>query len=118
MEKIMMIRCPTCYGWGEIVTSHKSDCIDCNGTGRLSPGDYDSVRTARKRDWPEKPNPLWVTWVDSVPAPSSSPTINTPAPSDPANARQVGGNHYRKVEEVGGQQHWDRAWILYGPGPF
>lgn len=33
--------------------------------------------------------------------------------SKSANDRQVGGNHYRKVE---GEQHWDRAWRLkYDP---
>lgn len=31
-----------------------------------------------------------------------------------ANARQVGGQHY-KIE---GEQHWDRVWRLYGRGYF
>ena len=32
----------------------------------------------------------------------------------PANERQVGGDHYRKIAQVSGaQQHWDRMWDLY-----
>ena len=31
-----------------------------------------------------------------------------------ANARQVGGDHYKK----GGEEHWDRQWRLYGRGYF
>lgn len=36
-------------------------------------------------------------------------------PEMSANDKQVGGNHYRKVE---GEQHWDRQWRLYGRGYF
>jgi len=31
-----------------------------------------------------------------------------------ANARQVGGDHYK----TGGEEHWDRQWRLYGRGYF
>ena len=31
-----------------------------------------------------------------------------------ANERQVGGKHYK----VGGEEHWDRQWRLYGRGYF
>lgn len=31
-----------------------------------------------------------------------------------ANQRQVGGAHYK----VGGEEHWDRMWRLYGRGYF
>ena len=35
-----------------------------------------------------------------------------PKPELPANARQIGGEHYKK----GGEEHWDRAWRLkYDP---
>lgn len=34
--------------------------------------------------------------------------------SHSANDHQVGGSHYR----IGGEQHWDRMWRLYGPGYF
>ena len=31
-----------------------------------------------------------------------------------ANQRQVGGGHYK----IGGEEHWDRIWRLYGRGYF
>lgn len=31
-----------------------------------------------------------------------------------ANQRQVGGSHYK----IGGEEHWDRVWRLYGRGYF
>lgn len=37
--------------------------------------------------------------------------------NEAANARQVGGNHYRKAGETG-EQHWDRIYRLFGPGYF
>ena len=42
---------------------------------------------------------------------------NTDAPDNrtPANARQVGGSHYKRT---GGEEHWDRMWRLYGRGYF
>jgi hypothetical protein len=32
-----------------------------------------------------------------------------------SNSYQVGGQHY---QTIGGEQHWDRVWRLYGPGYF
>lgn len=31
-----------------------------------------------------------------------------------ANEKQVGGDHYK----IGGEEHWDRVWRLYGRGYF
>jgi len=33
-----------------------------------------------------------------------------------ANDKQVGGDHYKKVE--GGEEHWDRQWRMNGRGYF
>lgn len=35
-------------------------------------------------------------------------------PHATANARQVGGSHYK----TGGEEHWDRQWRLFGPAYF
>lgn len=56
----------------------------------------------------EKPNPspMWKSEDEESQANDGRGT---------ANSRQVAGDHYRLKE---GEQHWDRAWRLYGAAPF
>jgi hypothetical protein len=44
--------------------------------------------------------------------PAPTPTANDKGSAND-KGRQVGGTHYRKQQERGVQQHWDRAWDLY-----
>jgi hypothetical protein len=51
-----------------------------------------------------------------MPASPKSRALSTPTSTPTsANDRQIGGDHYNKIE---GEQHWDRIWRLHGPGYF
>ena len=50
---------------------------------------------------------------DLIEQAGKQPPTATPTPAQPANDRQIGGNHYRAAAAANGEQHWDRMWRLY-----
>lgn len=42
-------KCPACHGHGELATSHRFRCDDCNGTGKVNQADYDRLLAEERK---------------------------------------------------------------------
>lgn len=51
---IIYLKCPVCYGSGEVATSHRFDCSSCKGLGRLTIDDFKNKIMERKERGQQK----------------------------------------------------------------